>query len=72
MGRKRENKSRQTRQIKKLSNVVAWELSKQAYIDVRQKKFEQKLERKKATYVEKMQNKVAEIHKKADEKKGVG
>lgn len=32
---------------------------------------QQKLERKKAMYVEKMQNKVAEIHKKADEKRAM-
>ncbi|CAN6586101.1 unnamed protein product [Malus baccata var. baccata] len=56
---------------KKFSNVVAWELSKQATIDARQKKYEQKLEKKKALYVEKMQNKLAEIHKAAEEKRAM-
>lgn len=33
--------------------------------------WQRKLERKKAVYVEKMQNKIADIHKKADEKRAM-
>ncbi|XP_009350653.2 remorin 1.4-like [Pyrus x bretschneideri] len=67
----REKTKVDNRANKKLSNVVAWELSKQAAIDARQKKYEQKLEKKKALYVEKMQNKIAGIHKTAEEKKAM-
>ncbi|KAK4740699.1 hypothetical protein SAY87_024287 [Trapa incisa] len=54
---------------KKLSEVGAWENSKKSSIDAQLKKIEEKLEKKKAEYVEKMKNKIALIHKEAEEKR---
>ncbi|XP_050378227.1 remorin-like [Argentina anserina] len=54
---------------KRISNVGTWERSKQASIEAQQRKYEEKLEKKKALYFEKMQNKIAELHKEAEEKR---
>ncbi|WVZ13252.1 hypothetical protein V8G54_017782 [Vigna mungo] len=51
------------------SAVELWEDSKKASIEAELKKIEENLERKKAEYVEKMKNKVAEIHRLAEEKR---
>ncbi|CAK7335503.1 unnamed protein product [Dovyalis caffra] len=56
---------------KKLSAVASWETTKKAYVEAKIKKFEEKLQRKKAEYAEKMKNKAAEFHRVAEEKKAV-
>ncbi|KAL5565611.1 hypothetical protein UlMin_028775 [Ulmus minor] len=63
---KAENKAQ-----KKLSTVNAWENSKKAALEAQLKKIEEDLERKKAEYGEKMKNKVAAVHKQAEEKRAV-
>ncbi|XP_041002847.1 remorin-like [Juglans microcarpa x Juglans regia] len=63
---KAENKAH-----KKLSAIGAWENSRKASIEAELKKIEEQLEKKKAEYVEKMKNKVAMIHKAAEEKRAV-
>ncbi|XP_041008924.1 remorin-like [Juglans microcarpa x Juglans regia] len=63
---KAENKAH-----KKLSAIGAWENSKKASIEAELRRIEEKLETKKAEYVEKMKNKVALIHKEAEEKRAV-
>ncbi|KAG6749490.1 hypothetical protein POTOM_046541 [Populus tomentosa] len=56
---------------KKLSAVVAWENSKKAALEATLRKMEEKLEKQKAEYAEKMKNKVALIHKEAEEKRAM-
>ncbi|KAA8533735.1 hypothetical protein F0562_031252 [Nyssa sinensis] len=56
---------------KKLSAVGAWEHSREATVEAELKKIEEKLEKEKAEYVEKMKNKVALIHKAAAEKRAM-
>ncbi|XP_022734661.1 remorin-like [Durio zibethinus] len=63
---KAENKAH-----KKLSSISAWENSKKAALEAELKKLEEKLEKQKAEYIEKMKNKVALIHKEAEEKKAI-
>ncbi|KAE8022523.1 hypothetical protein FH972_008315 [Carpinus fangiana] len=63
---KAENKAH-----KKLTDIGAWENCKKASIEAELKKIEEKLEKKKAEYVEKMKNKVALIHRSAEEKRAV-
>nr|KJB23875.1 hypothetical protein B456_004G118800 [Gossypium raimondii] len=64
---KAENKAQ-----KKLSSIAAWENTKKAAIEAELKRIEQeKLEKQKAEYVEKMKNKAALIHKEAEEKKAI-
>ncbi|XP_022888779.1 remorin-like [Olea europaea var. sylvestris] len=63
---KADNKSQ-----KKLSAIGAWENSKKASLEAELKKIEEQLEKKKAEYVEKMKNKVALIHKAAEEKRAM-
>ncbi|KAH0887479.1 hypothetical protein HID58_063575 [Brassica napus] len=63
---KAENKAQ-----KKVSDVLAWENSQKAAIEARLRKIEEKLEKKKAEYGEKMKNKVAAIHKQAEEKRAM-
>ncbi|EXC06847.1 hypothetical protein L484_017313 [Morus notabilis] len=54
---------------KKLSSVGAYENSKKAALEAKLRKKEEELEKKKAEYAEKMKNKVALIHKEAEEKR---
>ncbi|KAL9328691.1 hypothetical protein ACSQ67_003694 [Phaseolus vulgaris] len=54
---------------KKHSAVELWEDSRKASVEAELKKIEENMERKKAEYVEKMKNKVAEIHRLAEEKR---
>ncbi|XP_023886923.1 remorin [Quercus suber] len=61
---KAENKAH-----KKLSSIGAWENSKKATLEAQLKQIEEQLEKKKAEYVEKMKNKVALVHKAAEEKR---
>nr|KJB23873.1 hypothetical protein B456_004G118800 [Gossypium raimondii] len=63
---KAENKAQ-----KKLSSIAAWENTKKAAIEAELKRIEEKLEKQKAEYVEKMKNKAALIHKEAEEKKAI-
>uniref|UniRef100_A0A1J3JM67 Remorin n=1 Tax=Noccaea caerulescens TaxID=107243 RepID=A0A1J3JM67_NOCCA len=56
---------------KKLSSVGAWENSKKASVEAELKKIEEKLIKKKAEYVEQMKNKIALIHKEAEEKRAM-
>ena len=56
---------------KKISDVLAWENSKKAATEAQLSKIEEKLEKKKAVYGEKMKNKVAAIHKQAEEKRAM-
>ncbi|KAH9615337.1 hypothetical protein KSS87_015511 [Heliosperma pusillum] len=56
---------------KKLSDTESWESSKKASIEAELRKIEEKLEKKKAGYAEKMKNKVAEVHKLAEENRAM-
>ncbi|KAL6181915.1 hypothetical protein ACLB2K_048563 [Fragaria x ananassa] len=53
----------ENRAYKRMSAVGLWEENKKSSVEARLRKIEEKFERKKAEYVEKMKNKVAEIHK---------
>nr|KYP67269.1 Remorin [Cajanus cajan] len=59
------------RAYKKHSAIGLWEDSKKASVEAQLKKIEEDLEKKKAEYVEKMKNKVAEIHRLAEEKRAI-
>uniref|UniRef100_A0A0D9VMW7 Remorin C-terminal domain-containing protein n=2 Tax=Leersia perrieri TaxID=77586 RepID=A0A0D9VMW7_9ORYZ len=61
---KAENKAQ-----KKLSSILAWENTRKAAVEAKLRTREEKLERKKAEYAEKMRNQVAAIHKAAEEKR---
>lgn len=61
---KAENKAQ-----KKCSAIGAWENSKKASLEAELKKYEEQLEKKKAEYIEKMKNKIALVHKSAEEKR---
>ncbi|KAF3573194.1 hypothetical protein F2Q69_00062347 [Brassica cretica] len=63
---KAENKAE-----KKISDILAWENSKKAAVEAQLKKIEEQLENKKAEYAEKMKNKVAAIHKGAEERRAM-
>ncbi|KAL8126186.1 hypothetical protein AgCh_013464 [Apium graveolens] len=63
---KAENKAQ-----KNLSAVGSWENSRKATIEADLKKIEEKLEKKKAVYVEQLKNKIAAIHKAAEEKRAM-
>ncbi|KAI8564791.1 hypothetical protein RHMOL_Rhmol03G0209700 [Rhododendron molle] len=63
---KAENKAQ-----KKLSEIGAWENTKKANVDAELKRMVEKLEKQKAAYVETMKNKVAIIHKEAEEKRAI-
>ncbi|XP_054825600.1 remorin-like [Prosopis cineraria] len=56
---------------KKHSAVGLWEDSKKASVEAQLKKIEEKPEKKKAAYVEKAKNKIAEIHQLAEEKRAM-
>ncbi|XP_073143337.1 remorin-like isoform X2 [Henckelia pumila] len=61
---KAENKAQ-----KKLSAIGVWENCKKAKLEAELKQIEEQLEKKKAKYIEKVKNKVALIHKAAEEKR---
>ncbi|KAL6533150.1 hypothetical protein OROMI_027262 [Orobanche minor] len=63
---KAENKAQ-----KKVSAIGAWENSKKASLEADLKKKEEDLEKKKAEYIEKMKNKIALVHKTAEEKRAM-
>ncbi|OAY48286.1 remorin isoform X2 [Manihot esculenta] len=63
---KAENKAH-----KKLSAIASWENSKKASVEAELRHIEEKLEKTKAEYVEKMKNKIALIHKAAEEKRAM-
>ncbi|KAL6499291.1 hypothetical protein OROHE_025954 [Orobanche hederae] len=65
-----ENKIQETAQ-KKLCEVSAWENSQKASLESQLKRIEEQLEKKKAEYAERMKNKVALVHKQAEEKRAV-
>jgi len=54
---------------RKLSAVGSWENSHKASVEAQLKKIEEKFDKKKAEYAEKMKNKVADLHKEAEEKR---
>ncbi|XP_060205075.1 remorin 1.4-like [Lycium barbarum] len=56
---------------KKLSKVAAWESTQKAKLEAKLKTLEDQLEHKKAEYAEMIQNKVALIHREADENRAV-
>ncbi|XP_038982720.1 remorin-like isoform X1 [Phoenix dactylifera] len=55
--------------VKQMSSITAWENSKMAAMEAELKAKEEELEKMKAEYAEKMKNKVAMIHKAAEEKR---
>ncbi|THU73368.1 hypothetical protein C4D60_Mb04t22100 [Musa balbisiana] len=63
---KAENKA-----VKKLSSILAWENTKKAAVEAELRRKEEELEKKKAEYAEKMKNKVALLHKEAEEKRAM-
>ncbi|XP_020549033.1 remorin-like isoform X2 [Sesamum indicum] len=63
---KAENKAQM-----KVSAIAAWENSKKASLEAELKKIEEQLEKKKAKYIETMKNRVALIHKAAEEKRAI-
>nr|KJB41295.1 hypothetical protein B456_007G097700 [Gossypium raimondii] len=66
-----KTKAENNRSQKKLSAIVAWENSKKASLEAKLKKIEEQLEKKKAECAEKMKNKVALLHKEAEEKRAM-
>ncbi|KVH89116.1 remorin [Cynara cardunculus var. scolymus] len=56
---------------KELSAITAWENTKRADIEAKLKQIEEKMDKKKAEYGEKMKNKVGLIHKQAEEKRAM-
>ncbi|MCE2056197.1 hypothetical protein HAX54_044236 [Datura stramonium] len=63
---KAENKAQ-----KKMSEIVAWENSKKASLEAELKRTEEQLLKKKAEYIEKMKNKIALLHRSAEEKRAI-
>ncbi|CAL9086909.1 unnamed protein product [Musa textilis] len=63
---KAENKA-----VKKLSSILAWENSKKAAVEAELRRKEEEMEKKKAEYAEKMKNRVALLHKAAEEKRAM-
>ncbi|KAG0450848.1 hypothetical protein HPP92_026529 [Vanilla planifolia] len=63
---KAENKA-----AKKMSGILSWENSRTASIQAEMKKIEEALEKKKAEYAEKIKNKIATVHKEAEEKRAI-
>ncbi|KAK7253032.1 hypothetical protein RIF29_37420 [Crotalaria pallida] len=59
------------RAYKRLSTVGLWEDTKKASVEAQLKKIEENLEKRKAEYVERMKNKVADIHRSGQEKRAI-
>ncbi|KAM1029462.1 hypothetical protein ACFX2A_042972 [Malus domestica] len=66
-----EKSRAQNKAQKKLSAIGSWENTRKAIVEAELKKIEEKLEKQKAEYVEQMKNKIALIHKAAEEKRAV-
>ncbi|KAL2342774.1 hypothetical protein Fmac_004059 [Flemingia macrophylla] len=66
-----EKTKAENRAYKRHNAVVLWENSKKASAEANLKRIEEKLDRNKAKCVERMQNKVAEIHRTAEEKRAM-
>ncbi|XP_057739161.1 remorin 1.4-like isoform X2 [Arachis stenosperma] len=66
-----EKTKAENRAYKKLSAVGLWESKKKASVEAQLKIIEENLERKKAEYAEKMKNKIADIHRSAEEKRAM-
>lgn len=56
---------------KKLAKISAWEKAKKARAEAHLQELEEKLEKKKASFVENMKNEIATIHRKAEEERAV-
>ena len=56
---------------KKISDVAAWENTKKASLESELKSIEEKMLKKKGEYAEKIRNKVALVHKQAEEKRAM-
>ncbi|KAL4602779.1 hypothetical protein ACB092_10G078300 [Castanea dentata] len=54
---------------KNLSAVGSWENSKKVSVEAQLKQIEEKFDKKKVEYAEKMKNKIAELHKAAEERR---
>ncbi|XP_068640617.1 remorin-like [Aristolochia californica] len=63
---KAENKA-----IKKFSSITSWENAKKAAVEADLRKKEEELEKKKAEYGELMKNKIAMLHKEAEEQRAM-
>ncbi|KAL1546306.1 remorin-like [Salvia divinorum] len=63
---KAENKAQ-----KKLSDVTSWENTKKAALESELKSIEEKMQKKKGEYAEKIRNKVGLVHKQAEEKRAM-
>ncbi|RDY09319.1 hypothetical protein CR513_06308, partial [Mucuna pruriens] len=66
-----EKAKAENRAQKHLSAIAAWENSKKAALEAELKKIEEQLEKKKAEYGERKKNKMALLHKKAEEKRAM-
>ncbi|XP_020599960.1 remorin-like isoform X2 [Phalaenopsis equestris] len=63
---KAENKA-----VKNMHAIMAWENTKKASVEAELRKIQEDLERTKAEYAEKLKNKIAMIHKEAEEKRAM-
>jgi Skp family chaperone for outer membrane proteins len=59
------------RAAKKLACITSWESAKKAEMEAELRKIEEQLEKKKAEYEEKLKNKLAMLHKSAEEKRAL-
>jgi len=66
-----EKAKAENKYYKALSTITAWESTKKSAAETKMKRAEEKLEKQKAAYVEKMKNEIAIIHKQAEEKKAM-
>uniref|UniRef100_A0A453Q4A4 Remorin C-terminal domain-containing protein n=1 Tax=Aegilops tauschii subsp. strangulata TaxID=200361 RepID=A0A453Q4A4_AEGTS len=55
----------------KMSSILSWENTKKAAVEAKLRTREEKLEKKKAEYAEQMRNRVAMIHKEAEEQRAL-
>ncbi|PPD77393.1 hypothetical protein GOBAR_DD25673 [Gossypium barbadense] len=59
------------RAYKKISAIGSWENTKKSAVEAQLKSIEEKLEKKKEEYAERMKNKVAQLHKQAEERRAM-
>ncbi|URE04456.1 Remorin, N-terminal region [Musa troglodytarum] len=57
--------------VKKLSSIMVWEISRKAAVEAELKRKEEELEKKMADYAEKIKNKIALLHRFAEEKRAM-